>query len=128
MIDAKLKKDLQRFALEIRIAEMEEFKARGFGHVGGSLSVTDTLAVLYGAVMRVDPKNPQWPERDKLVCSKGHAGPAVYATLALKGFFPMEELKTLNQPHTNLPSQQSRSNKAFFCRLCRTRQQRTADS
>ena len=104
MIDAKLKKDLQRFALEIRIAEMEEFKARGFGHVGGSLSVTDTLAVLYGAVMRVDPKNPQWPERDKLVCSKGHAGPAVYATLALKGFFPMEELKTLNQPHTNLPS------------------------
>ncbi len=104
MIDAKLKKDLQRFALEIRIAEMEEFKARGFGHVGGSLSVTDTLAVLYGAVMRVDPKNPQWPERDKLVCSKGHAGPAVYATLALKGFFPMEELKTLNQPNTNLPS------------------------
>ncbi len=104
MIDAKLKKDLKKFALEIRIAEMEEFKARGFGHVGGSLSVTDVLAVLYGAVMRFDPKNPAWPERDKLVCSKGHAGPAVYATLALKGFFPYEDLKTLNQPHTNLPS------------------------
>ena len=104
MIDAKLKKDLEKFALEIRIAEMEEFKARGFGHVGGSLSVTDVLAVLYGAVMRIDPKNPAWPERDKLVCSKGHAGPAVYATLALKGFFPYEDLKTLNQPHTNLPS------------------------
>lgn len=103
-MDVKRKKDLERFALEIRIAELDEFKARGFGHVGGSMSITDALAVLYGAVMRYDPQNPNWPERDKLVCSKGHAGPAVYATLALKGFFPVEMLKTLNQPGTRLPS------------------------
>ena len=104
MLDMNLKKELERLALEIRIGEVEEFKARGFGHIGGSLSVADALAVLYGAVMTVDPKNPLWEDRDKLVCSKGHAGPAVYAALARKGFFPYEELKTLNQPGTNLPS------------------------
>ena len=96
--------ELQRFALQIRIGLVEALKARGFGHIGGSLSIADALAVLYGSVMRVDPKDPVWEGRDKLVCSKGHAGPAVYATLALKGFFPYDELKTLNQPGTNLPS------------------------
>ena len=104
MLDQTKKKELQRFALQIRIGAVEEFKARGFGHVGGSLSITDALAVLYGDVMKVDPKNPQWEDRDKLVCSKGHAGPAIYATLALKGFFPYEDIKTLNQPGTNFPS------------------------
>lgn len=103
-MDIKLKKELEKFALQIRIAEIEEFKTRGFGHLGGSLSITDVLAVLYGGVMRYDANNPTWPERDKFVCSKGHAGPAVYATLALKGFFPVDELATLNRPGTNLPS------------------------
>ena len=98
------KKELQKFALNIRIGIVEELKARGFGHVGGSLSIADALAVLYGSVMRYDLQNPHWEQRDKLVCSKGHAGPAVYAALALKGFFPYEQLVTLNQPHTNLPS------------------------
>ena len=101
---SNLKKELDTFALQIRIGAVEAIKSRGFGHVGGSLSVADALAVLYGAVMKVDPSNPQDPDRDKLVCSKGHAGPAVYATLALKGFFPYEDLKTLNQPGTNFPS------------------------
>jgi transketolase len=54
--------------------------------------------------MKIDPKKPDWPERDKLVMSKGHAGPALYATLALKGYFPADWLKTLNQPGTRLPS------------------------
>ena len=98
------KHDLRLFAAQIRIALLEEMKARGFGHIGGSLSICDLLAVLYGKVMRYDPKDPKWEDRDKLVSSKGHAGPAIYATLALKGFFPMEELKTLNRPGTNLPS------------------------
>ena len=97
-------KELEKLANRIRIASLEAIKARGFGHVGGSLSIAETLAVLYGAVMRVDPKNPRWEERDKLVCSKGHAGPAVYAALALSGYFPYEEIKTLNQPGTNFPS------------------------
>ena len=103
-MDASLNKELQKLALEIRIGIVEEIQARGFGHIGGSLSLADALAVLYGAVMRYDSQNPKWPGRDKLVCSKGHAGPGVYATLAVKGFFPYEDLKTLNQPGTYLPS------------------------
>ena len=104
MLEKQLEKELKRFALEIRIGAIEEFKARGFGHIGGSLSIADVLAVLYGAVMKYDPENPQKEDRDKLVCSKGHAGPAVYAALGLKGFFPYEDIKTLNQPGTNFPS------------------------
>lgn len=103
MTDAKAK-SLQQFALKIRIGIIEELKARGFGHIGGSLSIVDALAVLYGSIMRVDAENPTLESRDKLVCSKGHAGPAVYATLALKGYFPYEDLLTLNQPGTSLPS------------------------
>ncbi len=71
---------------------------------GGALSIVDLLSLLYGKVMQIDPTNPAWEERDLLVLSKGHAGPALYATLALKGFFPIEELRTLNQGGTNLPS------------------------
>jgi len=103
-MDPKLLNQIKQFATTIRIEQMKEFKVRGFGHVGGALSVTDTFAVLYEAVMKYDPKNPQWEDRDKLVCSKGHAGPALYATLALKGFFPMDWLNTLNIPGTKLPS------------------------
>ncbi|MBR1895960.1 MAG: transketolase [Pyramidobacter sp.] len=103
-MDRKDKLELQIFAAEIRLALLEELKARGFGHIGGSLSICDVLAVLYGKVMNYKVDDPKWSDRDKLVVSKGHAGPAVYATLALKGFFPKEELKTLNRPGTNLPS------------------------
>ncbi len=92
------------FAEEIRVETLREFAALGFGHVGGAMSIVEALAVLYGGEMRIDPKNPQWPERDRLVMSKGHAGPALYATLALKGYFPREVLKTLNQGGTILPS------------------------
>lgn len=92
------------FAEEIRVETLREFAALGFGHVGGAMSIVEALAVLYGGEMRIDPKNPQWPERDRLVMSKGHAGPSLYATLALKGYFPREVLKTLNQGGTILPS------------------------
>ena len=100
---------LKAFACGIRIAAIEAIHAIGQGHIGGALSMADALAVLYGREMRVDPKNPTWPERDKFVCSKGHAGPAVYGTLALMGYFPYEELKTMNRPHTNLPSHTDRN-------------------
>lgn len=103
-MDAKLKHELNIFAAEIRLTLLEEMKARGFGHIGGSLSICDLLAVLYGKVMKYNPEDPKWADRDKLVSSKGHAGPAIYATLAMKGFFPKEELATLNRPGTNLPS------------------------
>ena len=103
MEEAKIR-ELKAFAVRIRMAAVEAIHAIGSGHIGGALSIADVLAVLYGGEMRIDPANPKWPERDKLVCSKGHAGPAVYGTLALKGYFPYEALKTLNRPGTNLPS------------------------
>lgn len=96
--------ELKKFAAQIRLEVVRQIGKRGFGHIGGALSVVDALAVLYGSVMKYDPKNPSWPERDKLVMSKGHAGPALYSALALKGFFPLDWLGTLNQPGTRLPS------------------------
>lgn len=102
-IEPKIEK-LNKFAAEIRLETLKEFKCLGFGHVGGSMSIIETLAVLYGEVMKINAKDPSWAERDWFVMSKGHAGPALYATLALKGYFPMDELKTLNRAKTNLPS------------------------
>ncbi len=104
MISDQKIKELEKFAAEIRIETIKEMGNLGFGHLGGAMSVVETLAVLYGGVMKIDPENPNWEDRDWLVCSKGHAGPAIYATLAIKGYFPMEELETLNKPGTNLPS------------------------
>lgn len=103
-MDMQAKKDLQKFAVSIRKETMRAIGTLGVGHVGGALSICDVLAVLYGGEMNIDPADPHKEDRDWLVCSKGHAGPAVYATLALKGFFPKEELLTLNKPGTNLPS------------------------
>ena len=62
-------------------------------HIGSIFSVAEIIAVLYACVLRVDPKNPRWPERDRMILSKGHAGSAVYSALAESGFFPVEELK-----------------------------------
>ena len=73
------------------------FKA-GSGHPGGSMSAIDIITVLYYHVMRVDPKNPQWVDRDRFILSKGHVCPALYTVLAQKGFFPKEALWTLRQP------------------------------
>ena len=97
-------KAIKKFAVEIRKETLKCIGNLGVGHVGGALSIVDVLAVLYSGVMKIDPKNPKMEDRDMLVVSKGHSGPAVYATLALKGYFPMEMLSTLNQPGTNLPS------------------------
>ncbi|MEY8001728.1 transketolase [Clostridium sp. Mt-5] len=104
MLDKDKVKKLNIFATKIRIETIRQIATRGFGHIGGAMSICDVLAVLYGDVMKIDPKNPKWEKRDWFVCSKGHAGPAVYSTLALRGFFPVEELKTLNQNGTSLPS------------------------
>lgn len=98
------KKELRLFSKRIQMYTMRTIGSLGVGHVGGSLSVADLLAVLYGKVMKYDSGRPDWEERDWLVCSKGHAGPAVYSALALKGFFPESELETLNRPGTRLPS------------------------
>lgn len=103
-MDNQEKNNLISLAYEIRIGILEQLKHLGFGHSGGALSIADVLAVLYGKVMNIDPVNPAWEQRDKLVCSKGHAGLAVYSVLAVKGYFPYEMLKTLNCPGTSLPS------------------------
>jgi transketolase len=103
-MEKRLLEDLQAKAREIRKLTIEEIGTLGTGHIGGSMSIADILALLYFHRMKVDPANPRWEGRDQLVVSKGHAGPAVYAALALKGFFPTEWLATLNQGGTRLPS------------------------
>lgn len=99
--------DLQKieaFRDEIRLKTLKELYHLGFGHYGGTLSIVEALAVLYGEVMKVNPENPKWEDRDYFVLSKGHGGPGLYATLAAKGYFPEEVLYTLNQNGTTLPS------------------------
>lgn len=100
--------EVREFARQIRIETLKMLTGLGFGHYGGSMSVVETLAVLYSDVMRIDPTKPDWQERDYFVLSKGHAGPALYATLVLKGYFPQDDLKTLNQNGTKLPSHPDR--------------------
>ncbi|MDR0561498.1 MAG: transketolase [Spirochaetaceae bacterium] len=95
---------LKAKALEIRKMTIEEIGALGTGHIGGAMSIADLLALLYFHRMRIDPQQPRMADRDQLVVSKGHSGPAVYAALALKGYFPKEWLLTLNQGGTKLPS------------------------
>jgi transketolase len=104
MLDQQQISEFNRLATKIRIETIRQIANLGIGHIGGTLSLAEVLAVLYGGVMKIDPANPGWEGRDWLVVSKGHAGPAVYAALALKGYFPMEQLDTLNRPGTNFPS------------------------
>lgn len=94
----------REIAREIRRRTLVCIGRVGIGHVGGSLSIAEILAVLYYGKMRVRPEEPDWAERDRLVLSKGHAGPALYSVLSMKGYFPEEWLLTLNQPETLLPS------------------------
>jgi len=100
----KESRDLRVVAEGIRLVTLQTFKNLGFGHVGGAMSVIEALAALYGGEMRCDPEDPAWQERDRLVVSKGHAGPALYATLCLRGYFPKEMLLELNQGGGRLPS------------------------
>ena len=96
--------DVKLRSNEIRRLIIECIGSLGVGHLGGSLSVADFLSVLYENHMNVDPSNPSMDGRDRFVLSKGHAGPALYATLASFGFFDKAILKTLNRSGTILPS------------------------
>ena len=97
------KKDfLKQKANDIRIGIIEGVYNAGCGHPGGSLSIADILAYLYFDKMNIDVSNPKWEKRDRFVLSKGHTAPALYATLAHKGFFPVEELKTLRKTESRL--------------------------
>lgn len=90
-------KSLSKKAVQIRRDIIDIVYRSSAGHVGGSLSETDILVSLYYHVMRVDPENPSWPERDRFILSKGHSVDAYYCVLADKGFFPKEDLKTYSQ-------------------------------
>jgi len=97
-------KQLEALAREIRILTIDAIACIGVGHIGGALSIVDVLTLMYEKHLRMDPAHPDKPDRDRVVLSKGHAGPALYAILAKKGFFPMDWLKTLNKGGTRLPS------------------------
>ena len=101
-MDAVVKKQLKIKACNARIGIIEGVYNAKSGHPGGSLSCVDILTYLYFHQMNVDPDNPQWEDRDRFVLSKGHCAPALYAVLALKGFFPVEDLKTLRKPDSYL--------------------------
>jgi len=88
---------LEHIAQRIRIESIRMITTAGSGHPGGSLSESDLLAALYFHIMRIDPKNPVWLERDRFILSKGHACAGLYAALALRGFFPIECLSTFRQ-------------------------------
>ena len=94
-MDSATKKNLQKIACKVRMGVIEGTYNAKSGHPGGSLSISDTLTYLYFNKMNVDPKNPEDPDRDRLVLSKGHTAPALYSVLAQKGYFPEDELKSL---------------------------------
>ncbi|WP_454970147.1 transketolase [Eubacterium sp.] len=107
-MDSLCKKELEIYATKIRMGIIEGTYNAKAGHPGGSLSAADVFAYLYDKEMRVNPAEPKWDDRDRLVLSKGHCAPGLYAALAYKGFFPVEDLKTLRhidsylQGHPNM--------------------------
>ena len=94
-MDATLKKQLEEIACKVRIGIIEGVHAAKAGHPGGSLSIAEILTYLYFKEMNIDPANPKAEGRDRFVLSKGHVAPGLYSTLANRGFFPVEDLKTL---------------------------------
>lgn len=90
-------KDLAVIAKELRRDVIKMLTQAGSGHTGGSLGMADVMATLYFEVAKLDPQNPDWPKRDRILLSNGHICPILYATLARRGFFPVEELKSLRQ-------------------------------
>lgn len=101
-------KKLELMALKIRRDVVSMLYHRGYGHIGGSLSLVEAYTMLYGKHAHVRPQDPLWKDRDRIVLSKGHAGPVMYSTLAECGFFPKEWLFTLNDGGTRLPSHTDR--------------------
>jgi transketolase len=96
-MDAASKKQLSIIAVNIRKHALEAVHSAKSGHPGGSLSISDVMAYLYFKEMRIDAKNPKLEDRDRFVLSKGHCAPALYSALALKGYFPIEEIKNFRK-------------------------------
>lgn len=100
---------LEILAAKIRYDVLDMLQHRGYGHLGGSLSLVELMSVLYGKQMQYDATDPKWEQRDRVVLSKGHAGPVWYSALAESGFFDKEWLYTLNDGGTKLPSHPDRT-------------------
>ncbi len=100
--DGEFIAELESIAKKVRWHSIRMIYEAGSGHPGGSLSVTDILVALYFHIMKHDPKNPDWSDRDRFVLSKGHSAPALYAVLAEAGYFPVDELLTLRKMGSRL--------------------------
>jgi len=98
----KLIRDLKKKAITIRQEIIKMTSKANSGHLGGSLSCVDILVALYFHQLKCEPQNPSWPHRDRFILSKGHAAPALYATLALRGYFSKEELSTFRDINSRL--------------------------
>ena len=96
------KKQLQAMACKVRMGVVEATHGAKSGHPGGSLSAADVFTYLYFKELNVDPANPKWADRDRFVLSKGHTAPGLYSALALRGFFPVEDLPTLRHSDSHL--------------------------
>ena len=101
-MEATKKQRLAKLANEVRKGIVESVYSAGCGHPGGSLSIADIITYLYFEEMQVRPEEPKWQGRDRMVLSKGHTAPALYSVLALRGFFPREELLTLRKTDSRL--------------------------
>jgi transketolase len=103
-MDQVKREEFDKLAAEWRYVITDLICRAGSGHIGGALSLVEIVASLYYRIMKIDPKNPQWADRDRLVLSKGHAAPVLYVALAYKGYFPKSWLPTMNADGTKLPS------------------------
>lgn len=102
-LDDRSAQELQRIAARIRKLTLETVHDAGAGHTGGSLSIADTLAVLYWRILKIDPTRPEWEERDRFVLSKGHAAVGLYAALATRGYFPEAMMVEFDHAGGHLP-------------------------
>ena len=101
-MDTSRKTELQEIARQIRVGIIDAVWSAKSGHPGGSLSIADVLAYLYFEELNIDPKNPDWKDRDRMVLSKGHCAPGLYSALAHRGYFPVEDLKTFRKTSSYL--------------------------
>jgi len=101
-MDTKRKTELAEIARKIRVGIIDAVYSANSGHPGGSLSIADVLTYLYFEEMNIDPANPKWEDRDRLVLSKGHCAPGLYSALAHRGYFPVEDLKTFRKTSSYL--------------------------
>jgi transketolase len=98
--------ELEEIARQLRVDSLQLIHRRGAGHPGGALSAAEIMAVLYFLVLRIDPANPAWEERDRFILSKGHASAVLYAALSRRGFFPLSQLDAWGEvdcPHQGHP-------------------------